>query len=91
MKTFKDLKIGDIFYYYNGNQFKKHKIVGIRKDHYFIRYIVPWLSGCFSELVVPIYCSNESFVKEFGVYTNIEDVLNAINKEFYEDYIMDTE
>lgn len=91
MKTFKDLKVDDVFYSYDGNQFRKHKIVGIRKDHYFIRYMTPWLSGGFTELVVPIDCLNESFVKEFCVYTNIEDVLNAINKEFYEDYIMDTE
>ena len=91
MKTFKDLKVGDVFYFYHGIQFRKHKIVGIRKDNYFVRYKVPWSTDDFTELVIPIDCLNKSFVKDFGMYTNVEDILNTINKEFYETYIMDIE
>ena len=94
MKTFRDLKVGDIFYYSDRKKLEKHKILRIKDDPFYRRYLVNWSNVEYkatTEYVIPLDYVDTPYCHNYGMYVDPKYILEKINKEFYENYIMDTE
>jgi hypothetical protein len=89
MKTFRDLKIGDTFYYSDGKKIEKHKILRIKDDHFYRRYwsnIVGYEG--ITEYVIPLVCVDTPYCHDYGIYVDPEYILEQINNEYF---TLDTE
>lgn len=78
MKTFKDLKVGDVLYYSDQRIIEKYKILNIRDTSILRKYLI----GINDEFIVPISQLNLSYSDFYGIYADPECVLEKINEEY---------
>lgn len=93
MKTFRDLKVGDIFYYSNRKILEKHKILRIKDDNFYRRYLVNWSNVEYkatTEYVIPLDCVDTPYCYDYGMYIDPKYILETINNE-YENSTLDIE
>lgn len=91
MKVFNDLKVGDFFYYSNGKKIEKYKILRIKDDTFYRRYLVNWPNVKYkatTEYVIPLDCVDTPYCHDYGMYVDLECILEQINNEYF---TLDTE
>lgn len=84
MKTFKDLKVGDFFYYSDRRKkVEKHKILRIKDDTFYRRYLVYCNDSiATTEYVIPLDYVNASYCHDYGMYVDPKYILEKINSEY---------
>ena len=94
MRTFNDLKVGDFFYYSDRRKkVEKHKILRIKDDNFYRRYLVSWKYEGYSgttDYIIPLDCMNTPYCHDWGMYVDPKYILEKINNE-YENSTLDTE
>ena len=91
MKVFNDLKVGDFFYYSNGKKIEKYKILRIKDDTFYRRYLVNWPNVEYkatTEYVIPLIYVDTPYCHDYGMYVDPEYILEQINNEYF---TLDTE
>ena len=81
MKTFKDLKVGDYFYYaepFGDNRLDKHKIEEIKHDDFFVKFKVKWKGIGLTYYVIPKSSLNKSFDTNYGMYVDPKYILKDL-------------
>lgn len=91
MKVFNDLKVGDFFYYSNRKKIEKYKILRIKDDTFYRRYLVNWSNVEYkatTEYVIPLDCVDTPYCHNYGMYVDPECILEQINNGYF---TLDTE
>ncbi len=93
MKKFKDLKIGDTFFYCENNIIQKFEILKIRENSCYRKYLTCYPNKqreTTREFIIPHYCLNDTYCHDYGMYIDPKYILEKINNE-YENFTLDIE